>query len=415
MSFVMHPWSLSFVDAEVERAWCADYAAEHARQVRGAVLGLILVFSAFVVNDWFVFRSVFTAFTVLRFGVTVPLLVAGWVWQGTAAGRRALTTHLQEYLGALALLACGTMLGMTALVAPTATVEQAWFSVPSFALALLCVYGLARLRFTYAVAIGSLTSVTAMAMLHRLGPPEPRVVELLPFVVAFNVTGAWVTRTLELLGRREFVERRELVAARARSEALLHNVLPVEIAARLRDGGERGTLASSHTEVTVVLADVVGFTPMCERLPLEELAPLLDELHVRFDQLAEAHGIEKIKTLGDAWLAAAGVPRPRLDHADVAARFALALVALGEDRGLRLRLGLGSGPAVAGVIGKTRFAYDLWGPAVRAAQAMERGGRPGWVRVDAALAERLAPRWEVLHDADGAWLVGERPAARASA
>jgi class 3 adenylate cyclase len=155
-----------------------------------------------------------------------------------------------------------------------------------------------------------------------------------------------------------------------------------------------------------VLADIVGFTPLCDGADPAEIGALLDRLYGRFDELCAAHGVEKIKTLGDAWMAASGVPVPRADHEDAAARLALALRDATAASGPPLRIGLHAGPAVAGVIGRARFAYDLWGDAVDGAVAMERASRPGGIRVERRLAERLQVRgFTVDLDEAGGWLV----------
>lgn len=135
---------------------------------------------------------------------------------------------------------------------------------------------------------------------------------------------------------------------------------------------------------------------------MDELGRLLEGLHDTYDRLCEQHGIEKIKTLGDAWLAA------ERGHPARAARFALQVVRIGEPHGLQLRIGMHAGGAVAGVVGRTRFAWDLWGDAVRGATAMERGGRPGGIRVSPSLAARLRDEFAVEEDGAGVWLVGER-------
>ncbi len=133
-------------------------------------------------------------------------------------------------------------------------------------------------------------------------------------------------------------------------------------------------MASSRSseEVSVLFADITGFTPTAERLPAEEVVVMLDEIFSAFDELVARHGLEKIKTIGDGYLVAAGIPKPRADHAEAAARLALAmrqaLAELPVASGLSLRVGIDSGPVVAGVIGRTKFGYDLWGtPSTRRA------------------------------------------------
>jgi class 3 adenylate cyclase len=406
--FRTDPLTMSFADPAVERAWWREFSTENRRPIRRAVFALVLVFSAFVLNDIVLFRERFVPLTLLRFGLVVPSLAAAWVWSGTARGARWLDDHLQEFLLFLAIVANGAMLAMTTILAKGATPEQIWFSTPGFLLALLCTYSLSRLRFAYAGAVSIAMTVAALVILAIWSPNDPSWLLVAPFALATNLAGAWISRTLEGQGRREFAERQLLAEARARSEALLRNVLPAGLAEQLREA-PRAAVAQRYDDVSVVLADVVGFTPLCERLPLEELARLLGDLHDRFDRLCELHGIEKIKTLGDAWLAAAGVPVPEVRHLDAAARFALAVRDLGREQGLSLRVGLHVGSAAAGVIGRTRFAYDLWGDAVAGAAAMERASRPGGVRLSPDAAARLKGRFRIVEEDGAAWLEGVQP------
>ncbi len=178
---------------------------------------------------------------------------------------------------------------------------------------------------------------------------------------------------------------RQRRAARARSEELLLNVLPEAIANRLRSG--EGVIAEQHAAVSVLFADVVDFTPYAEVTPPGEVVELLNAVFSDFDRLADAFGMEKIKTIGDAYMAVGGVPLPREDHADCALRMAIAMLdSVGRHQDARghaltLRVGIASGPVVAGVIGRRKFIYDLWGDTVNTASRMESSGVPGRIQV----------------------------------
>jgi adenylate cyclase len=145
--------------------------------------------------------------------------------------------------------------------------------------------------------------------------------------------------------------------------------------------------------VSVVFADITGFTPVAERLPAEEVVVILDEIFSAFDELVAHHGLEKIKTIGDGYLVAAGIPTPRADHAEAAARLALAMMQafpeLPVASGLNLRVGIDSGPVVAGVIGRTKFGYDLWGDTVNTASRMESHAPLGAIQVTERTYRRL--------------------------
>jgi guanylate cyclase len=192
-----------------------------------------------------------------------------------------------------------------------------------------------------------------------------------------------------------------LIALRSeqdRAESLLLNILPRSIAEKLK--AEPQTIADQFTAASVLFADVVDFTPHSEHLSPAEVVGVLDHLFSYFDALAERYGLEKIKTIGDCYMVAAGVPNPRPDHASALALMALDMVdamrsgrAMGE-LGLDLRIGINSGPVVAGVIGRKRFLYDLWGDAVNTASRMESHGTPGHIQITQATYELLKDEFE---------------------
>ena len=190
---------------------------------------------------------------------------------------------------------------------------------------------------------------------------------------------------------------RGLALEREKSERLLLNVLPASIARRLK-AGER-PLADRFEEVCVLFADLVGFTPMSERLTAEELVAMLDGLFSEFDAMAEKRHLEKIKTLGDAYVVAGGLPEPRPDAAEAIAEMALEMQELvavyptSFGGALSLRIGIDIGPVVAGVIGQKKFTYDLWGDTVNTASRMESQGIPGQIQVTPRAFQRLKDRY----------------------
>jgi class 3 adenylate cyclase len=208
--------------------------------------------------------------------------------------------------------------------------------------------------------------------------PIPDPIRTAFFVL--NVTGVSLTVYVLL---QYAVRARD--AAFARSENLLLNVLPGPIAQRLKR--EPGVIADAHDDVTVLFADVVDFTPFTERTEPARVVGVLDQIFSAFDELAARHGLEKIKTIGDAYMVAAGLPEARLDHAQSMADMALEMQAtvtsvcepLGLD--LTIRIGMESGPVIAGVIGRDKFIYDLWGDTVNTASRLEAHGLPGRIQV----------------------------------
>ena len=197
---------------------------------------------------------------------------------------------------------------------------------------------------------------------------------------ALNILG--VSTTVYVL-LQYFVRARE--RALADSERLLLNVLPAPVAVRLKASDE--IIADAYPEVTVLFADIVGFTGLAERLPPEDIVILLDRVFTAWDGLATRHGLEKIKTIGDAYMVAGGLPEPRDDHAEAVADMALEMNAAleaavgGAEQPLQVRIGIDTGPVVAGVIGRAKFIYDLWGDTVNTASRMESHGIPGSIQV----------------------------------
>jgi class 3 adenylate cyclase len=219
---------------------------------------------------------------------------------------------------------------------------------------------------------------------------------------ALRLTGIGLTfGTLIFLVRRfradAHAAEEALTHEHARSERLLLNILPASVSQRLKGGHEN--IAEGFASVTVLFADLVGFTELSARLSPKDLVQVLNRIFSEFDGLAQRFGVEKIKTIGDAYMVACGLPEERPDHAEVIAELALemrvtlARVAAETGHALVARIGVNTGPVVAGVIGRQKFIYDLWGDAVNTASRMESHGIPGEIQVTEAVYERLADRY----------------------
>ena len=191
----------------------------------------------------------------------------------------------------------------------------------------------------------------------------------------------------------------ELLDEKATSERLLLNVLPRPIAERLKTGESQ--IVDRFDAVTVLFADIVGFTSLSSRTTPEKLVTMLNELFSTFDRLAEKHGLEKIKTIGDAYMVVAGIPHPIADHATAMAHMGLDMLAAitayakKHDTNLTIRVGIHTGSVVAGVIGQKKFIYDLWGDTVNTASRMESSGLPGRIHLSEATAALIADQFEL--------------------
>ncbi len=241
-------------------------------------------------------------------------------------------------------------------------------------------------------AIAGFLLLVLLAPLREIGSgfaPSPVPAPVRTALFVFNVLGCSGFVFLSLSWHLTRARRE-----RSRSERLLRNILPAAAAERLKRG--ETVIADQAPEATVVFADLSGFTELSARLAPEELVAILDDAFARFDAETERLGVEKIKTMGDGYMAVAGVPGSVPDHAARAADLGLAMLAaveaMNRERGTRLslRVGLHSGSLVAGVIGRRKFAYDLWGDTVNTASRMESHGVPGRVHATRATADRLA-------------------------
>jgi class 3 adenylate cyclase len=288
---------------------------------------------------------------------------------------------------------------------------------------LIYVLTFSRMGFPYAALTGLLLVIAWLAVLAQPGMAPIRllagsIATLLSAFAGTLVAGYFIEYSI----RRDFVQRRMLAAERERSDRLLLNILPPEIAERLKDHAE--AIADQFAESTVLFADIVEFTSLASRISPAELVGMLNAVFTCFDDLAARHGLEKIKTIGDAYMVVGGVPTPRADHAVAVASMALDMcAALAElqplyQHKLRVRIGIDRGPVVAGVIGRQKFAYDLWGDTVNTASRMESHGLPDRIHVTRAVYERLntefvfEPRGSIEVKGKGAmvtyFLVGHR-------
>jgi guanylate cyclase len=219
-------------------------------------------------------------------------------------------------------------------------------------------------------------------------------------MLALNIAvgGAIVFTLLAVFASQRRAALAALRQEQVKAENLLLNILPRSIADKLK--AQTQPIADQFGSASILFADVVDFTPWSERLPPAEVVGYLDRLFSHFDELAERHGLEKIKTIGDCYMVAAGVPTPRPDHARALALMALDMLDAMRSNddiahpGLELRVGINSGPVVAGVIGRKRFLYDLWGDAVNTASRMESHGTAGRIQITRSTYELLADEFE---------------------
>ncbi len=354
-----------------------------------------------------------SAGTVTVIAIVVSLVRGGWFSDISRISLISNTICLEIYVVAWLLLrfryfqagklvvAIGGLLHITGLVAAFGFVAGVQYYYFAAAVAPLIIFP-SRDRFWRPFLITTPLVLFVLANLYYLVLKRPALIER-PFesmyIGTFLLTNSILSVTVLVACVYHFYRvghaaEVRLDEERARSESLLLNILPEPVAARLKDG-ER-LIADRFENATVLFADLVGFTPLSAQMSPEDLLRLLNDVFTDFDRLADEHGLEKIKTIGDAYMAVGGVPEAQADHAVRTARMALGMLEVihrhSQRTGLALniRIGLHSGPLVAGVIGERKFIYDLWGDTVNTASRMEASGVAGAVQVTPATKALLS-------------------------
>ncbi len=368
----------------VERQFQRFYRLGAVKVIRPVLAGFLLGFMAFGISDHLGMPLSKEHFWVVRYGLICPLYGVALYLSYQPLWYRRL-----HWMVAFVFLAGG--LGVVSIGWIVQSGEASYQSYAQGLVFVILGVQLCRIPFWWATSVGwmvtlayALTAVFVQWQGH--GTPSLGAIAGTLFYLCFiNFSGMVMGYTGEYSARINFLHRRSLAQERRRSERLLKNLLPYSIARQLKR--QHQAIAQEYENVTIVFADIVGFTPLSERLSPSELVGMLDELFSQFDRLVEAQGLEKIKTIGDCYMAAAGVPKPMADHAVASVRLGIRMLRCVErfsrERGyaLQLRIGIHSGDVVAGVIGRKRYSYDLWGDTVNTASRMESHGSPGKIQV----------------------------------
>ncbi|XZN92510.1 MAG: adenylate/guanylate cyclase domain-containing protein [Microcoleus sp.] len=251
-----------------------------------------------------------------------------------------------------------------------------------------------RLRYIPVIMISAVDDIDSIVRCIELGAEDYLSKPFNPVLLKARISACLEKKRLR---DQEQAYLQELAEEQGKSERLLLNILPQAIAERLKQG--EITIADSFPDVTVMFADLVGFTKLSTHLSPAELVELLNQIFSKFDELADRYGLEKIKTIGDAYMVVGGLPTPSDNHAEAIASMAIDIQAAISkmrtkgDRPLSIRIGINTGPVEAGVIGTKKFTYDLWGDTVNIASRMESQGVPGGIQVTVATYERLRDKY----------------------
>ena len=250
----------------------------------------------------------------------------------------------------------------------------------------------ARRQGVLVLAVALLAVAAAVVLDPRLGTPLA-----LPDWLLLVHNGFVLSASVLILFLWGVYVIQQLDAARRRADTLLLNILPAPIADRLKR--DPATIANSYDEVTVLFADIVNFTGMSAQADAADVVNFLNDLFSQFDDLAAKHGLEKIKTIGDAYMVAGGLPTPRPDHCEAVIAFGLDMLEVMKrckawhGQAVQMRIGVNTGPVVAGVIGRRKFIYDLWGDTVNTASRMEANGLVDVIQVTQAVRDKLAGQY----------------------
>ena len=391
--------SLRFVDAELE----GEYQRAAGREGR---VGFLISAGASVVLWALAALLLPTALAASSLPVSdvVPLAALMSLVSAAAmvAGRWADTLHRQHALLAVLTSANGLMImALGALLA----------FFPGYAVGaimLLFAFGfVSRTAFVYALLRTAIIAAGFWAVVAAY--PANLLLDVI-FFVAVSIGSLIGLRMLERSRRSLYYQQRviaeqsrQLELEKEKSDRLLLNVLPAALVPRLREG--ETTIADDYPSVTVLFSDIVGFTPLAATRPAKEMVDLLDGVFTTFDRLADERGVEKIKTIGDSYMAAGGLTDPDSDHArrvvDLGLAMQDAVAAHAQEwRGLQLRIGVHTGPAAGGVIGHHKFAFDLWGATINTASRLEQHGLPGHVHIS-------AETWQLVRDEFACQLRGQ--------
>ncbi len=421
-SFSVNRFTAQFSDRKLEAEFDEHlFENIHKKETPPNVLSALVVFAALGLLDWYVVPEVFGYAALLRFAVVVPIFAALFGLSLTRWLRhtRPAVPAIIAWAGTAQFVAIGLGAG------GEAGILYRFFTVVFVLLPPLI--GRSSVGEAFVIGAGCFAIFNGAEL--AFGEQDRLVWTFIASTYAvcwgYATYGAWI---YHMAAHHDFWQSRiidwqmsEIASEREKSERLLLNVLPSSIAARLKSGEQ--VIADSHRTVTVLFADISGFTVYSAKVTPEQLVQRLNAIFSAFDDMIGVHGLEKIKTIGDAYMVAAGLPEQCDDHADRMARFALGMLRVidrvnadtGEE--FAMRIGLHSGPVVAGVIGKHKFTYDLWGDTVNTASRMESHGERGRVQLSEAAAANLSDRFEVQErgaikvkgkgEMRTFWLVGE--------
>ncbi len=383
---------------EIEKQFLEEYRVGTRSTIRFALALGAALYALFGILDIYAVPLSKETVWAIRFGIVVPVFVL--IFASTYF--KSFQAYIQPLMCVAASIAG---LGIVAMIAVTREVEFGnRFYVTGLLLVSMWTYGLSRLLFRYAlianliIAVGyEVNSIWVKGLLETETGTLIFIIYNFFFLGA-NVLGAFTSFYLERFSRREFLQKYDMRFQRDQVDSLLHNVIPGWVADKLKQGNK--TIAEEIESASVLFVDIVNFTPISAKFGPHEVVQMLDDVFSLFDELVEKHKVEKIQVAGDGYMAAAGVPKPRPDHAQALARLALDMLKrvhegnfLNGKHPIEIRIGLNSGSLIAGVIGR-RKVFAVWGDMVNTASRMESHGVKNRIQITRAAYELLKDDFE---------------------
>lgn len=372
--------------ATVETAFRRYHSRNSLVIARYAILLSVLLFGLFAALDVYAAPLSYPSLWFIRFALVIPSLLGVLILSFHPVFLRI----LQPMMFLVVLIGASGILAMIDIIESHGELGfQTYYT--GLMLIIMAAHTVYRLRFFHALLVSCLVMAgyETIAIMHQnllySGDSISLFISNNFFFISSLILGMAASYFIEVYIRRVFVQRIRLAKEEEKTNRLLRNLLPREISATLKE--REGVIAEHFDNVSVLFADLSDFTSISAQMKPREIVGLLNEIFSHFDDLAEENGLEKIKTIGDCYMVAAGVPRERHDHAQILVRVGLAMLnymegrSFGDGRRISLRVGINSGPVVAGVIGRKKFLYDLWGDTVNVASRMESHGTSGKVQI----------------------------------
>ena len=385
----MNRLTLHYADMDTERAFVSEQAQKSLRPIRAALIAGAVLLAVAVLQTIYFFPSTFDANQ--RWWMLAVALAVCAVFYAVTGSRFFIRQNQLVLFGIVCMMSIG-VIRLTYLLSNEILTSRGY--VPLL-VQIFVIYSVFRLRLLAAIAVGIFSVCAYLGFFVGMGLLSGFDTALHAAILIFaNFWGIVICYQMELATRREFIAMRELGDAmralsqeREHSERLLLNILPAKVIQELAATGR--VKPARHENASILFTDFAGFTQATSTMPADRMVDELNDIFVAFDDIAHEEGIEKIKTIGDAYMAAAGLSGDAPNHAERCVRAALRMTEFIEERNRTatfkwlLRVGIHSGPVISGVVGKRKYAFDIWGDAVNIASRMESSGEAGRVNISA--------------------------------